>query len=208
MIKVHHLNNSRSQRVLWMLEELGVEYEIVHYERDAVTRLAPDSLKAVHPLGKSPVLQDGDLIIAESGASLDYLARSYSGGELARKSGDSDFEWYNELMHYAEGSAMLPLIMALYVGKLGEAGAPLGPRISSEIALHISYLAKCLGDAEYFLGDRFSAVDVHITFVLEAANVGGGLSKLPNLASFLGRMQNRPAYKRAIERGGPYALGA
>ncbi len=208
MIKVHHLNNSRSQRVLWMLEELEVAYDIVHYERDAVTRLAPESLKAVHPLGKSPVLQDGELIIAESGASLDYLARTYGGGKLSRKPDDADFERYNELMHYAEGSAMLPLIMALYVGKLGEAGAPLGPRISSEIALHVGYLAKCLGETEYFLGEEFSAVDVHTTFVLEAANVGGGLGKLPNLASFLGRVQSRPAYKRAIERGGPYALGA
>ncbi len=208
MIKVHHLNNSRSQRVLWMLEELGLEYEIIHYERDAVTRLAPESLKEVHPLGKSPVLQDGELIIAESGASLDYLARTYGGGELSRKPGDSDFERYNELMHFAEGSAMLPLIMALYVGKLGEAGAPLGPRISSEIARHVTYLATCLGDADYFLGDTLSAVDVHTGFVLEAANVAGALGDLPNLVAFLGRMQSRPAYKRAIERGGPYALGA
>lgn len=207
MIKVHHLNNSRSQRVLWMLEELGVEYDIVHYERDPVTRLAPESLKEVHPLGKSPVLQDDELIIAESGASLDYLARTYGGGELSRKPGDSDYERYNELMHFAEGSAMLPLIMALYVGKLGEAGAPLGPRISSEITRHITYIATCLGESDYFLGDSLSAVDVHMTFVLEAANVGGALSKLPNLKAYLERMQARPAYKRAIERGGPYALG-
>lgn len=208
MIKVHHLNNSRSQRVLWMLEELGLEYEIIHYERDPVTRLAPDSLKAVHPLGKSPVLEDGDRLIAESGATIDYLARGYGKGQLSPSLDHPDYERYNELMHYAEGSAMLPLIMALYVGKLGEAGAPLGPRISSEIALHISYLSKCLGDQEYFMGTEISAVDVQFAFVLEAANVGGGLTKLPNLRAFLDRVQARPAYVRAIERGGPYALGA
>lgn len=191
-----------------MLEELGVEYEIIHHQRDAETRLAPESLKKIHPLGKSPVLQDNELIIAESGASVDYLARTYGKGQFAPQQSATDYNRYNELMHYAEGSAMLPLIMALYVRKLGEAGAPLGPRISSEIALHIRHLATVLGENEFFMGKMLSAVDVQTTFVLEAANVGGGLDKLPNLKAYLERVQSRPAYKRAIERGGPYSLGA
>lgn len=207
MIKVHHLNNSRSQRVLWMLEELGLDYEIVHYERDAVTRLAPETLKAVHPLGKSPVLEDGDVLIAESAAVLDYLARTYGDGQLARIPDAEDYNRYNELMHYAEGSAILPLMLSLYVGKLGEAGAPLHPRIGSEIALHLGYLAMLLGSEEFFLGAELSAVDVQTTFVLEAANAGGALEKAPTLQAFLARVQSRPAYKRAIERGGPYSLG-
>ncbi|MBL4836711.1 MAG: glutathione S-transferase [Kordiimonadaceae bacterium] len=207
MIKVHHLNNSRSQRVSWMLEELELGYEIIQYERDAETSLAPESLKKIHPLGKSPVLEDAETLIAESGATIDYLARTYSAGGLCPTVTDADYERYNELMHYSEGSAMLPLILALYVRRLGDAGEPLAPRITSEIELHIGYLAATLGANDYFMGEKFSAVDVQMTFVLEAANVGGGLAKIPNLASYLERVQTRPAYLRAIERGGVYFLG-
>jgi len=207
MIKVHHLNNSRSQRLLWALEEIGVPYEIVHYQRDSETRLAPDSLKKVHPLGKSPIVEDGDKVIAESAASIDYVARTYGGGKFAPAYDSPEYLKYNELMHYVEGSAMLPLMLSLYVGRLGEAGAPLGPRITSEIALHLGYLATLLGGKSFFGGNEISAVDFHVTFILEAVNVGGGLTKLPNLAAYLARMQERPAYQKAIERGGPYNLG-
>lgn len=208
MIQVHHLNNSRSQRVLWALEEVGADYEIVHYERDAETRLAPDSLKDVHPLGKSPVIEDGDVKIAESGAVIDYIVRTYGGGKFAPAYDAPDYLRYNELMHYVEGSAMLPLLLGLYVSRLGDAGAPLGPRIMSETGLHIGYLAKQLGDKPFFMGDEISAVDFHVSFVLEAVNVRGGLAHFPNLEALLKRMQDRPAYKRALEKGGPYQLGA
>lgn len=208
MIKIHHLNNSRSQRILWALEEIGVDYEIVAYERDSETRLAPESLKGVHPLGKSPVLEDGDVKIAESGALLDYLARAYGGGKFAPAYDSAEYLRYNELLHYVEGSAMLPLLLGLYVGRLGEAGAPLHPRIMGETMLHLGYLSEMLGDKDYFLESGMSAVDWHVSFVLEGANVRGGLKPFPNLAGLLDRIQSREAYKRAIERGGPYQLGA
>jgi len=208
MIKVHHLNNSRSQRILWALEEIGAEYEIVMHQRDPETRLAPESLLKVHPLGKAPVVEDGDVVVAESAAALDYLVRTYGDGRFAPAYDSSDYMRYNELLHYVEGSAMLPLMLGLYVGRLGEAGAPLGPRIASEIGLHLSYLAHQLGEQPFFMGDTISSVDFHVTFILEAANVRGGLAKLPNLAAYLERMQARPAYQKAVERGGPYNLGA
>ena len=134
MITLHHLNDSRSQRILWLLEELGTPYEIKHYQRDATTRLAPPELTKVHPLGKSPVITDGEITIAESGAIVDYLIRHYGGGALMPAVGARDYEAYNEWLHYAEGSAMLPLMLNLYVSRLKEAGAPLHPRIDSEIA--------------------------------------------------------------------------
>ncbi|TNE62362.1 MAG: glutathione S-transferase [Alphaproteobacteria bacterium] len=208
MIKVHHLNNSRSQRILWLLEEMGLEYEVVAYQRDAVTRLAPDSLKAVHPLGKSPVIEDGDIKIAESGAIVDYLIRTYGKGAFAPATDSAAYNDYVEWLHFAEGSAMLPLLLALYVGRLGEAGAPLGPRIKGEIANHLGYIATRLGASDYLVGDDLTGADIMISFVLEAANVGGGLAKIPNLMAYIERLQARPAYVRALERGGPYRLGA
>ena len=208
MITIHHLNDSRSQRVLWMLEELGVEYRIEHYARDAVTRLAPDSLKKIHPLGKSPVIQDGDMIVAESAAAIDYLSRTYGKGKFSPTADSADFNRYNELMHYAEGSAMLPLMLGLYVSRLGEAGALLGPRIQSEQALHLGYLSTLLGEQDYFMGDAISAVDVHTSFILEAANMRGPLKEFPNLVALLKRLQARPAYQRALEAGGPYSFAA
>lgn len=208
MIKIHHLNNSRSQRILWQLEEMGLEYEIIPYARDLETKLAPDSLKEVHPLGKSPVMEDGDVRIAESGAIVDYLIRTYGGGQYMPAPDSADYNRYVEWLHYAEGSAMLPLLLMLYVSRLGEAGAPLHPRIQSEIANHLGYVALGLGDNNYFMGDELTGADFQMIFVLEAANVRGGLKYFPNLAAYLERIQTRDAYKRAVERGGPYQLGA
>ncbi len=207
MIKIHHLNNSRSQRIVWTLEEIGADYEIVHHTRDTETGLAPESLLKVHPLGKAPVLEDNDVTIAESAAAIDYLVRTYAPGKFAPDYDSPNYLKYNELMHYIEGSAMLPLILNLYVGRLGEAGAPLAPRITSEIGLHLGYLARTLGEQEFFMGSEISAVDFHATFIFEAVNAGGGLAQIPNLAAYLERMENRPAYKRAIKRGGAYKLG-
>jgi len=205
MIKVHHLNNSRSQRILWLLEELGLPYEIVRYQRDPVTNLAPPELKQIHPLGKSPVITDGDLVIAESGAIIEYLLRKYGGGRLAPAENSVDYIRYSQWMHFAEGSAMIPLLLGLYVGRLGAAGAPLLPRISSEIANHLGYMNNAIAPGGYLVGAEFSAADVQCSFILETTKTKGTLKDYPNLLDLLARLQARPAYQRALTRGGPYA---
>lgn len=207
MITVHHLNNSRSQRILWLLEELGLEYEIVKYQRDAQTRFAPPELKAIHPLGKSPVVTDRGRTIIESGAILDYILRTYGQGRLQPAPSSPDYDEYVQWMHYAEGSAMLPLLLMLYVGRLGEAGAPLHPRIQSEIANHLGYMNAALDGRDYFLGKDFTAADIQLGFVVEAAASRGVLKGYDNLDRFAARIHARPAYLRAVERGGPYQLG-
>ena len=207
MITVHHLNNSRSQRILWMLEELGLDYEIAHYQRDAVTSQAPDTLKKIHPLGKSPVLTDGEVKVAESGAIIEYLADTYGKGAWKPKAGTPEALSYLEWMHYSEGSAMLPLLLALYVGRLGDAGAPLMPRIMGEMDNHFSYMNAALEGQDWFAGDKLSACDLQMSFPLEAAQGTGLIANYPNLAGFLDRVQARPAYKKALEKGGPYKLG-
>jgi glutathione S-transferase len=206
MLKLHHLNNSRSQRILWLLEELGTPYEIVHYKRDATTRLAPPELKAVHPLGKSPVVTDGKLTVAESGAIVEYLIRTYGKGHLMPKEGSEDFVRYLHWMHFAEGSAMLPMLLALYVGFLGDVGAPLRPRIDGEIANHLGYMEKEIGSKSYMVGNELTGADIQLSFVLEAASARRGLHNYPNLTRYLAALQARPAYKRGLEKGGPYEL--
>lgn len=207
MIKVHHLNNSRSQRILWLLEELGAPYEIVKYQRDAATNLAPPELKAIHPLGKSPVIEDAGQIVAESGAIIAYLATKHGGAKLAVAESDPNWVNYLHWMHFAEGSAMLPLMLALYIGRIGEAGAPLHPRIFGEIANHLSYMNAHLEGRGYLVADRFTAADIQNSFTLEAANMTGRLADYPNLQRVLAALQARDAYKRALEKGGPYAMG-
>jgi glutathione S-transferase len=207
MLTVHHLNNSRSQRVLWLLEELALPYELVKYERDAQTNLAPASLTKIHPLGKSPVLQDGDTVVIESGAILEYVVRRHGRGRLAPPESSPDWPRYLQLLHYAEGSAMLPVMLKLYLARLGEAAAPLAPRVTSEIENHFGWLNAELGGADFFVGGELSAADVNLTFAIQAARLLHGLQSFPNLARFLERVQARPAYRRALERGGPYAFG-
>ncbi len=153
MLTLHHLNNSRSQRILWLLEELGLPYEMKRYQRNATTRLAPPELEAVHPLGKSPVITDGDIKIAESGAIVDYIIRTYGKGAMMPAPGSAEFEPYNEWLHYSEGSAMLPLMLNLYVSRLKEAGAPLHPRIDSETKNHLGYVDGALKGREFFIGN-------------------------------------------------------
>jgi glutathione S-transferase len=206
MIKVHHLNNSRSQRILWLLEELGTPYEIVKYQRDAVTNLAPPELKNIHPLGKSPVVTDGDQVIAESGAIIAILTRKYGKGRLAPDPASQAYDKYIEWLHFAEGSAMLPLMLALYTSRLGEAAAPLAPRITSEIDNHFSYMNNAVEKGGYLLGKDFSAADIQNSFTLEAGKVRGFIANYPNLLDLLARLQARPAYKKALEKGGPYAF--
>jgi glutathione S-transferase len=206
MIVVHHLNESRSQRVLWLLEELGAPYEIRHYQRDAKTRLAPPELKAVHPLGKSPVVEDGGHTIIESGAIIDYLIRHHGGSALVPARDTPEFEVCNQWLHYAEGSAMLPLLLKLYVGRLGDAGAPLAPRINSELDNHLGYVEQSLQGRDWLLGDTFSAADIQMSFVGEAARELR--SRFQNIDAWVRRFQQRPAYRRALERGGPYSFAA
>jgi glutathione S-transferase len=204
MIVVHHLNESRSQRILWLLEELGAPYEIRHYQRDAVTRLAPPELRAVHPLGKSPVVQVDGVTLIESGAIVDYLIRHH-GGQLLRPGADSpEFELYQQWLHYAEGSAMLPLLLKLYVSRLGDAGAPLKPRIDSELANHLGYVDRALQGRQWLVGNALSGADVQMSFVGEAAR--GLRASYPALDAWVRRFQQRPAYRRALERGGPYSM--
>jgi len=206
MIVVHHLNDSRSQRVLWLLEELGLTYELRRYERDATTRLAPPALKDVHPLGKSPVLESDGLTVIESGAIIDHLLRRHGGGSLRPDEGSADFEAYQQWLHYAEGSAMLPLMLRLYVSRLGEAGAPLQPRIDSELANHLGYVERSLQGRDWLVGDSLTGADVQMSFVGEAAR--GLRASHPNLDAWVRRFQQRPAYRRALDRGGPYALAS
>ena len=206
MLIVHHLNDSRSQRVLWLLEELGLPYEIKHYARDTTTRLAPPELKAVHPLGKSPVLTDGAHTVIESGAIIDYIVRRHGGGRLRPAVDSADCESYLQWLHYAEGSAMLPLMLKLYVGRLGDAGAPLAPRIDSEIANHIGFVDRALKGREWLIGDSLTAADIQMSYVGEALRTARPM--FPSVDAWVKRFQARPAYRKALERGGPYALAA
>ena len=205
MIVVHHLNDSRSQRVLWLLEELGLPYEIKHYQRDAQTRLAPPELTAVHPLGKSPVITDDGQTIIESGAIVDYLIRRHGGGRLQPAPQTRDYDAYQQWLHYAEGSAMLPLMLKLYVSRLGDAGAPLFPRIESEIANHLGYVNQSLQGREWLVGDDITGADIQMSFVGEVAGSRGNRERYPHIEAWVKRFQARPAYQRAIVRGGPYA---
>jgi glutathione S-transferase len=203
MLTLHHLNDSRSQRILWLLEELGTPYEMKRYQRDAVTRLAPPELTAVHPLGKSPVITDGDIKIAESGAIVDYIIRAYAKGAMMPAPG-AEYEAYNEWLHYSEGSAMLPLMLNLYVGRLKEAGAALHPRIDSEMANHLGYVEGALKGREFFVGDTLTGADIQMSFVGDMAKVFDKLGPYPNLAAWLSRMHARPAFQRSVEKGGAY----
>jgi glutathione S-transferase len=207
MLSVHHLNNSRSQRVLWLLEELGLEYDIKRYRRDPETNLAPPDLLEVHPLGKSPVLTDDGRTIHESGAIIDYIVRRHGHGRLAPQPGTDDHEQYLQWLHYAEGSAMLPLMLKLYSGRLPDAGAALQPRVTSELDNHLGYMNRALDGADWFVGNAFSAADIQLSFVPQIARLLYTLEPFPNLADFLDRIHARPAYRRAIERGGAYAFG-
>jgi glutathione S-transferase len=204
MLTLHHLNDSRSQRILWLLEELGTPYELVRYQRNQQTRLAPPELARIHPLGKSPVIVDGDIRIAESGAIVDYIIRRYGKGAMMPAPGSAEYETYNEWLHYAEGSAMLPLMLNLYVSRLKEAGAPLHPRIDSELANHLGYTDRALQGREFFVGQSLSGADIQMIFVAEMAKVFDRLAPYGNLSGWLSRMHARPAFQRSIEKGGAY----
>jgi glutathione S-transferase len=209
MITVHHLNDSRSQRILWLLEELGAPYGIKFYQRDATTRLAPPELKAIHPLGKSPVVTDNRRAIAESGAIVEYVLRHHDSSAVLRPAFDSaDYDTYVEWLHYSEGSAMLPLMLHLYTTRLGDAAAPLRPRIDSEIANHLGYVNQALNGKDYFVAGKLTGADIQMSFVGEMAKVFNMIDIYPNLKSWLARMHARPAFKRSIEKGGAYRFAS
>ena len=220
-LTVHHLNNSRSQRVLFLLEELGVPYEIRHYQRDPATMLAPASLRAVHPLGKSPVLTDGALTVAETGAIIEYLAGTYDDGMLMPPAGSAQRREVTYYLHYAEGSLMPLMLLSLVFGRLPlQAPMLLRPvlrRVSAgmrksylgpQLTLHLDTLERALGDRPWFAGERFSVADAQMSFPLELAEARLGLlgKARPRLQDWLDRLRARPAYARALERGGAYDL--
>lgn len=204
-IVVHHLNNSRSQRILWLLEEIGVPYEIRHYQRLSPVPLAPPELKAVHPLGKSPVVTVDGKTIAESGAIVELLIERFAPGRLAPRRDTDAYVDYIHWLHFAEGSAMLPLMLKLYNGLLGEAGAPLNPRIDGEIENHLRYMENAVRGRDFFVGEALTGADIQLSFVSEAAAGRGVLTPYPELTRHMQAMQSRPAYRRGIEKGGPYA---
>lgn len=221
MIIVHHLNDSRSQRVLWLLEELGLPYEVKRYQRDPKTSLAPAALKAIHPLGKSPVIEDGDIRVAETGAIIDYLLEAHGNGRLKPAAGTAEARRFTYWLHYAEGSAMTPLLLKLVFSQLPKrspllirgivkavAGKVQQTFIDPQVATHISYWEDELGWTGWFAGDAFSAADIMMSFPLEAAGsrVPFGADR-PRIKAFLERIHARPAWQRALERGGPYSYG-
>ncbi len=203
MLTVHHLNNSRSTRILWLLEELGLDYTIVQYQRDPKTMLAPPELKKVHPLGKAPVLVEDGMAMAESAAIIEHLLDHHDKGVLRPAVGAPGRDAYLFWLHFAEGSAMTPLLLKLYLSRLGEAAAPIMPRIDGQIAEQLAFMEGELAGRDWFAGDRFTAADIQMSFPLEAAAARGGLDgRLARLSGWLERIHARPAYQRAVEKGG------
>ena len=222
MLTVHHLNNSRSQRILWLLEELALPYEIVRYQRDAKTMLAPPELRRVHPLGKSPVVTSDDgLTLAESGAIIETVVERYGQGQLAPVAGTPEALRYRYWLHYAEGSAMPPLLLKLVFDKIENTPMPFFVKpiakaisgkaksgfITPQITTHLDFMEAELGKSLWFAGDTFTGADIQMSFPVEAAQARGGLNtSRPKLMAYLERIHARPAYQRALERGGPFSL--
>ncbi len=221
MITLHHLENSRSQRILWLLEELGLEYDIRQYKRDAKTSLAPPELVAVHPLGKSPVITDGDITVAESGAIVEYLVGKYDDGRLLPAAGTPERLAYTYWLHYAEGSFMPLMIMSLILSRIESAPVPFflkpvtkaiagkvkGSYLNPNVIRNLDFLEATLTRSEWFCGAQMTAADIQMSFPLEAAAVRTDLqANYPKVAAFLQRIHDLPAYQTALERGGPYAL--
>jgi glutathione S-transferase len=222
MICVHHLNNSRSHRVLWLLEELGLEYDVKRYERDPRTMLAPAELRAVHPLGKSPIITDGDVTMAESGAILEYIVGRYGDGRLIPRAGTPERLRYTYWLHYAEGSAMPPLLLKLVFDRIEKARMPFFVRpvargiagrtkssfIVPQLETHLGFMENEVAKAAWFAGAEFTAADIQMSFPIEVAQARAGLaeSTRPHLHAYLRRIRERPAYARAVDRGGPYTI--
>lgn len=219
MITVHHLEDSRSQRVLWLLEELGLDYEIRRYERDPDTMLGPESLKQVHPLGKSPVIEDEGRVVAESGAIIEYLAERHGNGRMVPPAGSDERLRHTYWLHYAEGTLMPLFVMGLVFERLSQPPMPLllrpvggligaGVRksfIEPRLGENLAFIEGELGRSTWFAGEELSGADVQMSFPLEAAAARGGVDDYPRIRAFVERVHARPAYRRALERGGPYS---
>jgi glutathione S-transferase len=205
MITVHHLDNSRSQRILWLLEELGLDYSIVHYKRLPIG-IAPPELRTVHPLGKAPVVELDGQSVAESGAAVELIVQRHGAGRLAPAAGSPDYIRYVEWLHYPEGSLSLPTSMAMF-GRIFRVDSQIYQAyVQSQVDLHLGYVANALSDREYLVGGTFSAADIQLTFSLQAARRSKLLEPYKGLLSYLDRMEARDAYKRAIDKGGPFTL--
>jgi glutathione S-transferase len=205
MIVVHHLENSRSQRILWLLEELGLAYEVRRYERDPKSMLAPPELKRIHPLGKSPVIEDDGRVIVETGAIVEYLVDK-AGGRLGPPANRDAVLRYRQFLHYAEGSMMPPLLALLVVNRLGLLGRPGRAPIQRMLDQHLDWLESELASRDWFAGESFTAADIMMSFPLEACRHRAGLDESrPNLTDWLERIHARPAYGAALQKGGPYA---
>jgi glutathione S-transferase len=205
-LKIHHLNNSRSQRILWLLEELGGPYEIVYHQRDSVTNLAPPELLKIHPLGKSPVIEDNGRIYYESGAIVEHLCERHGGARFIPERGTDNHARYLEFMHFAEGSAMLPILLNLYTGRLGDAAAPLHPRINEQLESHYRFMEDQLLPSGWYVGDSLTGADFMMSFPAEAAVKSGKAADKPKLTAYVEAIHARPAWQRALEKGGPYAF--
>lgn len=200
MITLHHLNRSRARRILWLLEELGLEYRVVPYTRDAKTNLAPDALRAVHPLGKSPMIEIDGRLITESGAIVEILCARFAPEMIPAQDSDAYIQ-HLELMHFAEGSVMTPILLDLYVGKLGTAGTPLHPRIAAELTAHFAYMNDLVRASGHYVLDHLSAADIMLSFPAEVAMAQGRAEEFPDLARFVDTIHGRPAYARAVALG-------
>jgi glutathione S-transferase len=218
MITLHHLNNSRSQRVLWILEELGLEYEITHYQRDSVSNLAPKTLKLIHPLGKSPVITDGDVCVAESGAIIEYLVQTYGKDNMLPMQGSEAYRQYTYWLHFAEGSLMPPMVAKLVFDKVRANAKPFFVKaIANKIAdkvmdgyfgpniqANMEYIEAHLSQNEWFAGEHLTGADIQMSFPLEAS-ASRGIKQYPHISAFVKRIHARPAYQQALIKGGEYA---
>ena len=208
MIIVHHLDDSRSQRILWLLEELGLPYEVKQHKRDPKTLVAPPELKQIHPLGKSPVIEDDGHVVAESGAIIDYILRRYGHGRLQPAPSSASYHEFVHWIHYAEGSAMPALIIRIMVARVGDAAAAALPRLDAHIALQLGYIDRKLEGRQYILGDELTAADIQLSFVGEFAAARFGISDYANIEAWMKRFQARRAYKAALTRGGAYSFAS
>jgi len=203
-ITVHHLNNSKSQRILWVLEELGLDYDIVFYKREL--GFAPPVMRKIHPLGKAPTVVIDGKVMAESGAIVQYLVGRFGAGKLAPDPASDDYGHYLEMLHYAEGSASMPVVFPLFLGAFGVQSEAFQTYAQAQIALQLDYIASCLEGRDFLVGNRFSAADLQLAFILQTARALGALEGRPALLDYVARLEARPAYKRAIEKGGPFDL--
>jgi glutathione S-transferase len=208
VLTLHHLNNSRSQKILWLLEELELPYVLVRYQRDPATLMGPPALKALHPLGKSPVLDDNGLLISESGAIAQYLLAQYGKGRLAIKPDSADYMHFLECLYFAVSAGMNPVMIKVYARAFGLSGNPIDVAANAELETALGYIDVILGDSVWLMGETFTAADIQMSFIPELAKAVGAFDGHPKITAWQARLYARPAFHRSIERGGPYDFAA